>query len=75
MSNIRRTDSPRRYRGDSGSEAVGTDVASFAGKQLPYDADAERGVLGSILLMPEVIDDVALTIRPDDFFDDAHRKL
>lgn len=75
MSNIRRTDSPRRYRGESGSEAVGTDVASFAGKQPPYDADAERGVLGSILLMPEVIDDIALTIRPDDFFDDAHRKL
>src|SRR5262245_44463980 len=33
------------------------------------------GVLGSILLMPDVIDDVALVLRPDDFYDDAHRKL
>jgi replicative DNA helicase len=44
-------------------------------RSLPYDLDAEKGVLGSILLMPEVLDDVALEIRADDFFDDANRRL
>lgn len=33
------------------------------------------GVLGSIMLSPEACDDIALTLRPDDFYDDANRKL
>jgi replicative DNA helicase len=37
--------------------------------------DAERAVLGSILLKPDVCDDVALLIRPEDFADDAHQVL
>ena len=41
----------------------------------PYDLDAEMGVLGSILLMPEVCDEVSLVLRADDFYDDAHRRL
>ncbi len=41
----------------------------------PQDLDAEKGVLGSILLDPRVCDDVALLIRPDDFYADANRKL
>jgi replicative DNA helicase len=32
-------------------------------------------VLGSILLMPDVCNDLVLTLKPDDFYDDAHRKL
>ena len=41
----------------------------------PHNLDAERGVLGSILLDPHLCDDVVLIIRPDDFYADAHRKL
>lgn len=41
----------------------------------PYDLDAEVGVLGSMLLMPEVMDDIALLLRADDFHDTAHSKL
>lgn len=41
----------------------------------PYDLDAEIGVLGSIILLPDVLDEVVLILRPDDFFDDAHRRL
>jgi len=41
----------------------------------PQNLDAERGVLGSILLDPRTIDDVAPVLRPDDFYADAHRKL
>lgn len=33
------------------------------------------GVLGSVLILPEVLDEVAMLVRPDDFYDDANRKL
>lgn len=41
----------------------------------PCDVSAEMGVLGSILLLPDVANDLALILRPDDFYDDANRKL
>ena len=41
----------------------------------PQNLEAERGVLGSILLDPNMCDEVALLVRPDDFYADAHRKL
>jgi len=44
-------------------------------RQPPFDLDAEVGVLGSILLMPDVCDDVAMVLRAEDFYDDANRRL
>ncbi|MBX3424029.1 MAG: replicative DNA helicase [Pirellulaceae bacterium] len=44
-------------------------------RQPPCDLQAEKAVLGSILLMPDVCDELALLLRADDFYDDAHRKL
>ncbi len=44
-------------------------------RQPPRNLEAERGVLGSILLLPEVCDEVALAVRPEDFYDDANRRL
>ena len=44
-------------------------------KSLPSSIEAERGVLGSILVNPDVCDDVALVLRSEDFFDDGHRRL
>ncbi len=41
----------------------------------PQNLDAERGVLGSLLLDPELCDEVALMLRPGDFYADAHQKL
>ena len=41
----------------------------------PSSIEAERGVLGSILINPEVLDDVAIILRTDDFFDDGHKAL
>ncbi len=41
----------------------------------PCDVSAEVAVLGSILLMPDVCDDLVSILKPDDFYDDAHRKL
>ncbi len=42
---------------------------------MPFDEEAERAVLGSILLDPKVILSVAAVLRPDDFYKDAHRKI
>ena len=44
-------------------------------RQLPRNLDAEKAVLGSILILPEVFDEVALILRPHDFYDDANRTL
>ena len=44
-------------------------------RQPPRSLESERGVLGSILLMPDTCDDVALILRPDDFYDDANQKV
>ena len=41
----------------------------------PQNLDAEKGVLGSLLLDPNLCDDVALMLRPDDFYADANQKL
>ena len=41
----------------------------------PQNLDAERGVLGSLLLDPVLCDEVALILRAEDFYADAHRKL
>jgi len=44
-------------------------------RQLPRSLEAEKAVLGSILLLPQVFDEVALIIRPNDFYDDGNRTL
>ncbi|MCE5266851.1 MAG: replicative DNA helicase, partial [Planctomycetaceae bacterium] len=41
----------------------------------PHNLDAEKGVLGSLLLDPRVADDVALAVRPSDFYSEANQKL
>jgi len=41
----------------------------------PQNLDAEKGVLGSLLLDPNLCDDVALILRADDFYADANQKL
>ena len=44
-------------------------------RQLPQSLDAEKSVLGSILLLPEVFDEVALVLRLKDFYGDANRTI
>lgn len=50
-------------------------LAELVERQPPRSVEAERAVLGSLLLLPEVCDEVALIIRPDDFYDDAHARI
>lgn len=49
---------------------------SHEANKLPsQNLDAERGVLGSVMLFPECLDDVTAVIKPDDFYLDAHREI
>jgi replicative DNA helicase len=41
----------------------------------PQSLEAEKGVLGSVLHDPLVCDEVALILRPEDFYADANQKL
>jgi replicative DNA helicase len=50
-------------------------TADILRRHPPFDLEAEMGVLGSVLILPEVLDEVAMLVRPDDFYDDANRKL
>ena len=44
-------------------------------REVPFDLAAEKGVLGSILLMPDTCDDVVNVLKAEDFYDEAHAKL
>ena len=49
-------------------------AAEILQRQPPFDLDAEMCVLGGILLLPEVLDEIA-SLRADDFYDDSNRKI
>jgi replicative DNA helicase len=44
-------------------------------RPMPSSIEAETAVLGSIFLLPDVLDNVIQILRPDDFYDDANRIL
>ncbi len=44
-------------------------------KLLPQNVEAEAGVLGSLLIDPEAIVQVAEFLKPDDFYREAHRAI
>ncbi len=50
-------------------------VTSLLERQPPCSLEAEACVLGSVILLPDVCDEVSMILRPDDFYDDAHRIL
>jgi replicative DNA helicase len=50
-------------------------TAEILDRQPPRSLEAEKSILGSILLLPQCCDDVALIVRPEDFYDEANRKL
>ena len=79
-SNFRRNDQAgarsggERRRFDQSSSDRRTEE-SILERQLPQSIEAERAILCSLLLLPEVCDEVALVVKPDDFFDDSNRRL
>jgi replicative DNA helicase len=57
---------------DRGARAAGRASSEILDRLPPQNLDAEKGVLGSLLLDPEVCDDVALIIRSEDFYAPAN---
>lgn len=54
------------------------DAASKSGRPLrtpPHNTDAERALLGAIMLRPDVMHDVSVTVYPDSFFAERHRLI
>src|SRR5688500_12546479 len=41
----------------------------------PQNLDAEKSVLGSLLLVPTLCDEVSLILRVEDFYSDANQKI
>ncbi len=41
----------------------------------PQNVDAERALLGAIILKPETMHDVSVTVYPESFFADKHREI
>jgi len=53
----------------------GNAVGELLDRQPPRSIEAERAIIGSLLLLPEACDEVALIVRPEDFYDGAHRAI
>jgi len=66
MATAYRTDAPRN---------AGRVSSEILDRLPPHNLEAERAVLGSMLLEPNLCDDVALLLRPDDFYAEANEKL
>src|SRR5262245_15644305 len=55
--------------------AVGKSSVNQFDKLPPQDLDAERGLLGSVLLVNDTIDDVADIIQANHFYLEAHQQI
>jgi len=61
-----------QYESRAGSQSVRGEMLD---RLPPQNLEAEKAVLGSILLDPATCDDVALVVRPQDFYAHAHQIL
>ncbi len=41
----------------------------------PQNVDAEKALLGAIILKPETMHDISVTVYPESFFSEKHRGL
>jgi replicative DNA helicase len=66
---------PARKARTDASHADRENVSALFEKVPPQDLDAERSVLGSILLSNDAIDDVLPHLHAERFYADAHRRI
>jgi replicative DNA helicase len=71
-SNTRHTRGESRHDGQSYAERL-DDMQAGMEKMLPQNVEAEAGVLGSLLIDPEAISEVADFLKPEMFYREAHR--
>ncbi|MDO4550542.1 MAG: replicative DNA helicase [Planctomycetia bacterium] len=64
---------PKRKRKTTVEEAARAEPVLE--RTLPHDLEMERGILGSILLDPNVCDDIIPLLRKEDFYLEAHQIL
>ena len=64
---------PKKFkkRQDRGSEQA----EPIVDRPPPFNLEAETGVLGSLMLMPEACDEIVNILRATDFYDEAHGQL
>lgn len=67
------TDRPQARR--NGPVAMRGSLAETLDRQVPFDTEAERGVIGSIVLLPKLMADVGLILGPEDFHDTANAEI
>lgn len=72
---IRMVTEQKRFRKDDSSKGKKLPSTNILDRSPPFDLASEMGVLGSMILNPDICNDLALELRADDFYDDAHRKL
>ena len=58
-----------------GRPAAPRPAAELLDRSPPHSLEAEKGVLGSLLLDPRLCDDVALLLRPEEFYSPGFRRL
>lgn len=60
---------------DSRSQTDGAATRSRLLRTPPQNLDAERALLGAIMLKPEVMHDVSVTVYPESFYAEKHRDI
>ncbi len=50
-------------------------MSNLEERMRPQNVEAEKGVLGSIIIDPEALVEVADFLRAEDFYRDAHRSI
>src|SRR5579883_1924333 len=58
-----------------GGRSPGERKSKLMQRTFPQNIEAECGVLGSLLIDPEAIGQIADWLRPQDFYRDAHRTI
>jgi replicative DNA helicase len=56
-------------------EVVSSQSSSAASRQPPHNLEAEKSVLGGVLIKPAAFDEIATSLQVDDFFLPAHREI